>query len=96
MDQLQGQTRLDLGGVLAGPAQEQVPGSQAQVFGDQQPDAEQVAGDLITEQLPNRSLDAGGIGRFDPTGFFRALGVDQRWLWGGKWDVEFFFEGRSR
>lgn len=45
---------------------QQIPGSQAQVFGSQQPEADQVAGDLICQQLADAAFDAEVIEPFAP------------------------------
>ena len=91
MNHLHGYSRLDLGGVFTSPAPEKVPGSQEQMFGNQQPDADQVAQDLIAEQLAHLPLEAERISRFLATGLFGALGVDQQRLGRGERDVELFF-----
>ena len=95
VDQLQGETRFDFGSVFTGPSPQQVPGSQAQMLGDQQPDADEVAQYLVAEQLSDCPFDAARISRFGPTGFFGALCVNQTWIGSGERNVEFFFEGRS-
>lgn len=95
MDQLQGQARFDFVRVLTGPSPQQVPGSQAQMLGDQQPDADKVAQDFVAEQLSDGPFDAARISRFGPAGFFGALGINQLWLGNGERNVEFFFEGRN-
>lgn len=47
MDQLQGQPRQQVGGRGVGPTLEQFPRAQPQVLGDQKPQADQVAVNLV-------------------------------------------------
>lgn len=94
MHQLQGQARLDLGAGLTTPAAQQVPGAQAQMLGQQQPQPDQIAGDLVGQQLTDAAFQAGGIAGFTARAFLGALGVDGE-LTLGPALVEFFFEGRS-
>lgn len=96
VDQLQGEARFDFGGVFAGPSAQQVPGAQAQMFGDEQPDADEIAQDLVAQQLSEGPLDASWVSGFRAPGLFGALGVNQPRLGGGERDMEFFFEDRSR
>ena len=56
--ELQGQAGGEVGGGGAGPAGEQIPGSHAQVFGQQQPEAHQIAGNLIGQELADAAFDA--------------------------------------
>jgi hypothetical protein len=56
--ELQGQAGGEVGGGGAGPAAEQIPGSQAQVFGQQQPEANQIAGNLIGQELADAAFEA--------------------------------------
>jgi hypothetical protein len=97
VDQLEGQPRLNLRGGLARPSAEQVPSAQAEVFGHQEPEADQRAADLIGQELPHGPLEAGRIGPFDAPLAVGALGLD---LGGGAGPgaerVEFFFAGRTR
>ncbi len=37
MDELEGEPRVELGGVSLGPIAKEIPGTEAQVFGDQEP-----------------------------------------------------------
>ena len=96
MHQLQGQTRFDLFGGRLGPAAQQVPGSQAQVLGHQQPDADLIAGDFVGQQLTDLPLQALRIGRLGALTLGSALGEQrgQRGLVIKR--VEFFFAGRNR
>ena len=96
VDDLQGQSWCQFLRAGLGPAAEQVPGSQAQVFGHQQPDADLVAGDLVGQQLPDLPLQALRVGGFSPLTLGGALGENgcRRGL--GIKGVEFFFAGRNR
>ena len=96
MDQLHAQTRFDCGSGFAGPTTQQIPCSQAQMLGDQQPDADHVAHGFVAEQLPDGSFDTARISRFGATLCFGSLGINQLWFGVGKRNVEFFFEGRNR
>ncbi len=76
MDQLECQARLGSIAGLAGPAAEQVPGTQTQVFGDQKPKPDQVAGDFVGQKLSYTTFQAGGITRFDAFAFLGGLRLD--------------------
>ena len=96
MDQLKGQARRHLRGGTLGPAAKQIPGAQAQMLRDQQPQAELIAGNLIGQQLAHLPLQAFGIGRFGALFAAGALGLDgSQWSLGIK-GVEFFFAVRNR
>ncbi len=94
VDQLQSQTRFDAFRASGGPAAYQVPGSQAEKFGDEQPQPGQVSHDLVGEQLPHASLDAFRVARYGLGAFLGDLCFD-----GGlsirSVAIEFFFEGRT-
>ena len=49
VNQLQGHSGFYMTGGFAGPAGEQVPSTQAQVFGHKEPGANEVAGNLVTQ-----------------------------------------------
>jgi hypothetical protein len=76
MHQLQGQAGFHLSSGLAGPAAQQVPRSQSQVFGHQEPEADHVAGDFVGQQLPDAAFQAGRIGGFGLSPLFGAEGVN--------------------
>jgi len=96
IDQVQGQTGLDPLGGQARPGAHEVPGAQAQVLGQQEPDADLIAGNFICQHLANLPLQALGI-RWQGTLFFAsALGLDKLGRVGGIKGVEFFFAGRNR
>ena len=94
MDQLQRQARFHSFGSLRRPAADQVPDSQPQQFGDQQPDAGQVAHDLVGEALSHPVLEAAGIARDGLGAPSRDLNRDGR-LSVGAVAMEFFFEDRT-
>ena len=77
MDQLKPQARLDPIAGPAAPAAEQVPGSQPQMFGNQQPEADQVSRDLVGQKLPHAAFQAGRIAGFAAGVSLGPLGVDR-------------------
>jgi len=94
VDQLQRQTRLNTIGALCGPRADQIPGTQPQHFGGKQPDASQVAHDLVSEQLAHAAFAAPwvtGDSRRPPLGGLRL----QRLLGIRAVAIEFFFEGHT-
>ena len=94
MDHLECKARLGATGGLAGPAAEQVPGSQSQVFGDEKPQADQVAKDFVGEKLSHATFHARGVTGFDAGTFPSARRLDGQFTLRPS-SVEFFFEGRS-
>ena len=93
--ELQGQAGRKVGGGRPGPRREQVPGSQAQVFGRQQPEAHEVAGDFIGQELADAAFEAAGI-EFFPA--ISAQGAKALQFHGGALGVErieFFFAART-
>lgn len=64
VDQLQRETGRKICWGRAGPLFQQVPCPEAQMFGDEQPEAHEVAGYLIGQQLTDAAFDAYGIGGF--------------------------------
>ena len=94
VDQLQRQTRLNALARLVGPTANQVPSAQPQVFRHQQPQAHQVAGDLVRQELPHAALQAGRIARFGAGPFLGALRLDFP-ISDRPALIEFFFEGRT-
>jgi len=76
--------------MLLRPATEKVPGSQTQVFRDEQPEADQIAGDAIGEGLADPQLDRGGIS--GPLAALRLAGMGFDGC-GNLWAtlIEFFF-----
>jgi hypothetical protein len=96
MDQLQSQARFHGFGRRPRPTAEQVPGAQAEVFRNQQPDADLVAGDFVGEQLAHLPFQAGRVAGFEAAFAARALGLDLAGRRLGVKGVEFFFAGRNR
>jgi len=78
-----------------GPACQQIPGSQAQVFGSQQPEADQVARNLIRQHLADAAFDAEVIELFAPIFSQGSEGLQlDRWTLRVEL-VEFFFGVRT-
>jgi hypothetical protein len=94
MDQLQRQSGLNTGPVPCCPTTEQIPGAQTQVLWNQQPQTDQIAIDLIGQQLTDSAFNAGGVGGLCFGAFFGPLGFDGE-LSTGTVTMEFFFEGRT-
>ncbi len=92
--QLKCEARFDTLAGLAGPTTEQIPGSQAQVLGDQQPKADLVATDLIGQQLAHGALEAGGITGLGLGALTGSNRLDGRFRVGTV-TMEFFFVGRT-
>jgi hypothetical protein len=96
VNELESQARFQMRVGLSGPASEQVPGSEAKVLGDQQPDSHQGSRNLLGQQLAEASLQALGIAGFRAATGFGSLGLDRGQ--GSEFrasGVQFFFEGRS-
>lgn len=66
------------------------------MFGDQEPQADEGAGDFIGKQLADVMFQAQGIGGFIFEPLFCAMSADRRDRLMRVGGVEFFFEGRSR
>ncbi len=94
VNQLKCEARFDTLAGLASPPAEQIPGSQAQMLGDQQPKADQVATDFIGQQLAHAALETGGITRFGLGAFFGPTSLDGRFRV-GTIAMKFFFAGRT-
>jgi hypothetical protein len=91
VNQLQRQTSGKLARGWAGPARQQIPGAQTQVFRSQQPQADKVARDLIGQQLTDAAFDAEGGDLFSTISSQRAKGLDfHDWTLGVEL-IEFFF-----
>jgi hypothetical protein len=56
VNQLQRQSRFDVLARPPGPTTEEIPRSQPQVLGHQQPQASQIAADLVGQHLPQATL----------------------------------------
>ena len=96
MNDLQSQARRHFFRAGPRPATEQVPSAQAQVFGQQQPDTDLVAGDLVGQQLAHLPLQTRRIGRLGALVVGGALGEDEVGSRFGIKGVEFFLEDRNR
>jgi hypothetical protein len=83
-------------GRLPRPGAEQVPGAQAQMFGQEQPNADLIARDLVGQQLTDLSLQTFGVGGCGTLLFTGALSLNKLGRVGGIKGVEFFFAGRNR
>ena len=90
--QLQRQAREDRRAGLAGPAAEQVPHTQAQVLGDQEPGTHLVASDFLGQQLAHAPFQADRIGRFVARFLPGALGGQEQRLVIGAGGVKFFLQ----
>jgi hypothetical protein len=94
VDQLQRQAWLDPIGPLRGPRADQVPGTQPEQFGGQQPNASQVSHDLVGEELAHAAFDASWVAGDGGRPGLGGLHF-QRWLGVRAVSIEFFFEGRT-
>jgi hypothetical protein len=95
VNQLQGQPRPDGSARLPSPATEKIPGSQAQVLGNEEPDADQVATDAVGQRLANAVFDGGGVAGTQTAAASGGRGLDGRDNAGTTF-IEFFFAGRIR
>jgi hypothetical protein len=96
IDQMQSQAGFDVVGGLAGPGAQQIPSAQAQVFGQEQPNANLIARNLGGQQLADLALQTFGIGGRQALLMAGALGLNEAGRVGGIKRVEFFFAGRNR
>ncbi len=94
VDQLQRQARLDTIGPLRGPRADQVPSTQPEQFGSQEPNASQVSHDLVGEKLAHAPFDALGVAGDGGRPGLGALRL-KSWLGVRAVTIEFFFEGRT-
>jgi hypothetical protein len=94
MDQLQSQTRLNPLRWLGDPATDQIPGAQAEEFWCEQPQAEEVARDLVRQELAHAAFEAGGVAGDGPRASLGGLDREGR-LRVGTVAIEFFFAGRT-
>jgi hypothetical protein len=94
MHKLERQARFDVFGGTTRPAQEQVPGAQAEMLGNEKPKADEISRDLVGQELPHVALDGSGVARFELEAFASPTGLDLLWLPRGQKVVEFFFERR--
>ena len=94
MDQLQSQTRLNTLRWLGDPATDQIPGTQAEEFGCEQPQAEEIARDLVRQELAHAAFEAGGVAGDGLRASLGGLDREGR-LRVGTVAIEFFFAGRT-
>jgi hypothetical protein len=94
VDQLQRQARLDTIRPLRGPRADQVPSTQLEQFGSQEPNASQVSHDLVGEQLAHAAFDTSGITGNGGRPGLCSLRLNN-WLGIRAVAIEFFFEGRT-
>jgi hypothetical protein len=95
MSELQGQAGGEVGRGGSGPAGEQIPGSQAQVFGYEQPEADQITGNLIGQELADAAFDAQVIELFPPILVDGSKGLHFHGGALGVELIEFFFAART-
>ena len=93
VDQLQGKAGLYPLGGLARPAAQQVPGSQAEQLGSEQPQADGIVAHLVGQELTDAALKAAGIAGHHSRARLGHPG-GQRLRLAGTIPIEFFFEGR--
>jgi len=95
VNQLQSHAGGQIRGRGSSPVRQKIPGSQAQVFGRQEPEPDQIARDLIGQQLADAAFDAEMIELFAPVFSEGSMGLylDDRAL--GMELVEFFFVART-
>jgi hypothetical protein len=94
MDELEGQAWLDVLAAGAAPTDQQVPGSEAQVFGDQQPQAQCRTADLVGQELADAAFQTLRVTGFGVGSALRTLGL-HGFVSVGAATMQFFFEGRS-
>ena len=94
MHQLQGQTRCQVWGGLLRPRTQQIPSAQAEMFGNEQPQSDQITTDFIGQQLPDTPFQTGGIRGFglNPCRGPLGLGQQRQRL---RSQEEFFFVSRN-
>ena len=66
------------------------------MFWSKEPDADQVAGDLVTQELPHLAFDVALITGLNATSGFCLLDFDAGWIGRGERKMEFFFGVRIR
>lgn len=94
VDKLQGESGLHVIPGDPAPTAQKVPGSQAKMLGNQQPQADQVSADLVGQKLANPALEAAGITRFGFDSRGGALGLQSGTIDLRAIAIEFFFAGR--
>ena len=96
MDQVQSHARPESFSTALAPSTEQIPAAQAQMFRGQEPDADLVARNLVSQQLANLPFKAGWVARLGAFFASGALGLDELGCGFRPTGVEFFFANRSR
>ena len=97
MDQMQCQSGFQrFVGLCPRPAAEQIPGAQAQVLGHEQPQPQEIAGNLIGQALPDLSFEGASVGGLGAGFASRALRGQKPERGFGVEAIEFFFAGRNR
>ena len=95
MDQLQGQPGFDAGAGLPRPAAEKIPGSEPEVLGNEEPQANQIACDAVGQGLADAVFQRRRVARTLASLASGGVGLDR----GGSARtafIEFFFAGRTR
>jgi hypothetical protein len=96
MDELEGEAAFHTRGGFPGPTGDEIPGPEAQEFGNKEPDAHVASGDLVGEKLADLPFEALGVAGFAPPDRLGAMGLDGKAGVGVRGRlVEFFFEGRN-
>jgi hypothetical protein len=93
VDRLHRQSPRQGAGGRAGPTAQQVPGAQAKMFRRQQPEADQVAGDLFGQHLADLSFQAALVPGLNLGPLLAAMNLNESRRGDGTIGVEFFFEG---
>ena len=78
------------------PTPEQIPGSQAQMFGNQQPEAQEATRDFERQALADLAFQTQRLDFFDDRSLAAVLGGQADRGLPRIQGVEFFFAGRSR
>ena len=96
MHQMQSHARPDSLSTALAPRTEQIPSAQAKMLRRQEPDSDLVAGNLVGQQLADRSLKTGWIAGLSTLFASSALGLDLLGPASRATGVEFFFATQSR
>lgn len=91
VDELQRQSGIEVGLGVAGPLAQERPRSQTKMFGNQKPEADEVAGDFVGQELADAALNAEGVGFFAFVFLEGAIGVQRGAPAKGVKLIEFFF-----
>jgi hypothetical protein len=85
---------LETRGGVASPTAEEVPGPQAEGFGDEEPEADHGATDLVGEELSHATFEARGVARCGCGPLLGAMGCN-RGLRLRMRAMQLFFAGQS-